>query len=107
MAPTTTTTTKSSHKSSHKSDLHLSANFANPSSSKSKPKSFLPSTIDYDHEVFLQLTAGAGESVKTANQERARRRKSRALDPAISDPQGEPGAIDFEWAEYQGKERVR
>ncbi|PLB50355.1 hypothetical protein P170DRAFT_142353 [Aspergillus steynii IBT 23096] len=97
MASTSTTTTTTSHKH----DLLVSANFATTTSIPSKP------TIDYDHEIYLQLTAEAGRPAKTANQvyleERARQKSTRALDPAISDPQGEPGAIDFECAEKQGE----
>jgi hypothetical protein len=39
----------------------------------------------------------------TLLQERARRRTTRALDPAILDPQGDPSPIDFECAEVQSK----
>ncbi|KAH8434898.1 uncharacterized protein LDX57_012529 [Aspergillus melleus] len=100
MASTTTTT--------QKQDLLVSANFATSTTTSSssynhytQPKS----TIDYDHEIYLQLTAEDGRPAKTANQvyreERARQKSTRALDPAISDPQGEPGAIDFECVEMQ------
>ncbi|KAF9892000.1 hypothetical protein FE257_002964 [Aspergillus nanangensis] len=94
-----------SHPDTAHAHLHLSANFANNPKSKS--------TIGYDHEAYLQLTAGRDETVeKTPNQiyqeERARRRTTRALDPAILDPQGDPSPVDFECAESEGlKDRVR
>lgn len=41
-------------------------------------------------------------------QERALRRTTRALDPAILDPQGDPSPVDLECAEREGaKERLR
>ncbi|PLB40061.1 uncharacterized protein BDW47DRAFT_102178 [Aspergillus candidus] len=100
---TTTTTTKDTNTT-------LSANFAHPAKSSSSPslpsqpqqqQPHPPTTIDYDHETYLQLVA---DGHKTPNQvyreERARHRTSRSLDPAIiSDPRGEPSSIDFEWAE--------
>ncbi|KAE8383541.1 hypothetical protein BDV26DRAFT_287381 [Aspergillus bertholletiae] len=81
--------------------LDLSANFANNRKG----------AVGYDHEVYLQLTAGSNAE-KTPNQvyreERVRQRTTRALDPAILDPQGEPGPVDFECAEHEGvKERLR
>ncbi|KAK1142541.1 hypothetical protein N8T08_007516 [Aspergillus melleus] len=99
MASTTTTT--------QKQDLLVSANFATSTSTTSTSYNYTnpKSTIDYDHEIYLQLTAEDGRPAKTANQvyreERARQKSTRALDPAISDPQGEPGAIDFECVEMQ------
>ncbi|KAL4896767.1 hypothetical protein BDV59DRAFT_199117 [Aspergillus ambiguus] len=115
---TATTTTKNPSTASSSGDrttstttthLHLSANFAHNPQSKSPH----PSTIGYDHEVYLQLLAGReGAAQKTPNQiyreERARRRTTRALDPAILDPQGDPSPVDFECAENQGwKEKWR
>ncbi|PKY07472.1 hypothetical protein P168DRAFT_324879 [Aspergillus campestris IBT 28561] len=111
--PTTATTITShpKHNTTTNKDTDtsttLSANFAHPAKSPSPPPPSQPqqqpppTTIDYDHETYLQLVA---DGHKTPNQvyreERARHRTSRSLDPAIiSDPRGEPSSIDFEWAE--------
>ncbi|KAF7592195.1 hypothetical protein BBP40_000536 [Aspergillus hancockii] len=105
---TTATTTTSTPNTRPKQKIHLgetpldlSANFAN---NRKVP-------VGYDHEVYLQLTAGK-DAEKTPNQvyreERVRQRTTRALDRAILDPQGEPGPVDFECAEHEGvKERLR
>ncbi|KAB8236218.1 uncharacterized protein BDW43DRAFT_308484 [Aspergillus alliaceus] len=104
---TTTTTTPAKkpktkpQTSQPETPLDLSANFAN---NRKVP-------VGYDHEVYLQLTAGRNAE-KTQNQvyreERVRQWTTRALDPAILDPQGEPGPVDFECAEHEGvKERLR
>ncbi|RAQ50459.1 hypothetical protein AFGD_002881 [Aspergillus flavus] len=96
---TTKTTTPPAKKSKNlpaESALDLSANFANNRKG----------AVGYDHEVYLQLTAGRNAE-KTPNQV-YRERTTRALDPAILDPQGEPGPVDFECAEHEGvKERLR
>ncbi|EAW10721.1 uncharacterized protein ACLA_051930 [Aspergillus clavatus NRRL 1] len=81
--------------------LQLSANFAGAHSKS-------PNAVGYDHETYFQLTTAGGRSTeKTPNQvyreERVRRRTTRALDRAISDPQGDPSPIDFECAEFQAK----
>lgn len=55
MASTSTTTTTSSPNPNL-----VSANFATPLNPKP--------TIDYDHEIYLQLTASADRPAKTANQ---------------------------------------
>ncbi|KAK2785140.1 hypothetical protein FQN52_008626 [Onygenales sp. PD_12] len=62
--------------------------------------------MQYEHEIYLQLTAGDdGIPEKTANQlhleERSRHLTTRAHDPAVSDPQNSPSSIDFECAEIQ------
>ncbi|KAI9039961.1 uncharacterized protein KD926_008947 [Aspergillus affinis] len=109
MASTTTTTTTTTQKQ----DLLVSANFATSTTSSLSYNHYThsKSTIDYDHEIYLQLTAEDGRPAKTANQlyleERARQKSTRALDPAISDPQGEPGAIDFECVEMQTRTRTQ
>ncbi|KAL2005629.1 hypothetical protein VTN00DRAFT_10122 [Thermoascus crustaceus] len=94
--PTATTTTESM-------DTELCPNFAQPKSSSSNRLS-----IGYDHEVYLQLTAGEKAAEKTPNQiymeERARRLTLRAQDPAVSGPQAGPSSIDFECAENQLKQ---
>lgn len=76
----------------------LSPNFAQPKSSSSNRLS-----IGFDHEVYLELTAGDKAAEKTVNQiyleERARRLQLRAQDPAVSGPQPGPSPIDFECAE--------
>ncbi|KAB8079191.1 hypothetical protein BDV29DRAFT_152053 [Aspergillus leporis] len=101
-ATATTTKPTSNHpKIQPETPLDLSANFAN---NRKFP-------VGYDHEVYLQLTAGK-DAEKTPNQvyreERVRQRTTRALDRAILDPQGEPGPVDFECAEHEGvKERLR
>ncbi|EAW24852.1 uncharacterized protein NFIA_103400 [Aspergillus fischeri NRRL 181] len=103
---TSTSTSKSSTTvtASAPPTLHLSANFAG---AHSKPHAGNPSAVGYDHEIYLQLTAGEKAKEKTPNQvyreERARRRTTRALDLAILEPQGDPSPIDFECAEVQSK----
>ncbi|GIK03082.1 hypothetical protein Aspvir_007151 [Aspergillus viridinutans] len=107
---TSTSTSTATSKSSTtvtaptQSALHLSANFAG---AHSKFHAGNPNAVGYDHEIYLQLTAGEKAKEKTPNQvyreERARRRTTRALDPAILDPQGDPSPIDFECAEVQSK----
>jgi len=67
--------------------------------------------IQYEHEIYLQLTAPENEGVeKTANQryleERERRLHSRANDPAVSGPQSTPSPTDFECAETENLRRV-
>ncbi|OJJ49298.1 hypothetical protein ASPZODRAFT_14020 [Penicilliopsis zonata CBS 506.65] len=56
-------------------------------------------SIGYDHEAYLELTDGKGEA-KTPSQvyaeERNERLKSRAEDPAVFSPKGDPGPTDFE-----------
>ncbi|KAL2820236.1 hypothetical protein BDW59DRAFT_117918 [Aspergillus cavernicola] len=95
--------------------LGLKANFAYD------PKG--PFTVNYDQEVYLQLMAGdegssgagagagpgmkAGSGMKkckTPTQIYREKWVRRALNPAISDPRGDPSPIDFECAENQ---RVR
>ncbi|ODM22757.1 hypothetical protein SI65_00346 [Aspergillus cristatus] len=99
-SPAATTKSKPQSKSKSKKEDNeppLSANFARSSSSM----------IGYDHEVYLQLIAGGKSSTKTANQvyreERTRHLTTRALDPAILEPRGDPSSVDFECAEYQRK----
>lgn len=117
-SPAVTTKSKPQTKSKSKKEDNeppLSANFARSSSSM----------IGYDHEVYLQLIAGGKSSTKTANQvyrevcvlflydgmrkwrligqERTRYLTTRALDPAILEPRGDPSSVDFECAEYQRK----
>ncbi|EAL89499.1 hypothetical protein KXW98_003979 [Aspergillus fumigatus] len=86
------------------STLQLSANFAG---AHTKSHAGNSNAVGYDHETYLQLTAGEKAKEKTPNQvyreERARRRTTRALDPAILEPQGDPSPIDFECAEVQSK----
>ncbi|KAI9375982.1 hypothetical protein BJX61DRAFT_539298 [Aspergillus egyptiacus] len=85
----------------------LSANFADPKA---------PFAVNYDQEVYLQLMAGeeeAGTPAGTATKKNKSKTPTqiyreewvrRALDPAISDPRGDPSPIDLECAENQ---RVR
>ncbi|KAL1997746.1 hypothetical protein VTN02DRAFT_901 [Thermoascus thermophilus] len=86
-------------------DTELRPNFAQPESSSSSSSSSTRLSIGYDHEVYLQLTAGENAAEKTPNQiymeERARRLTLRAQDPAVSGPQAGPGPIDFECAQNQ------
>ncbi|KAF7116679.1 hypothetical protein CNMCM5793_005171 [Aspergillus hiratsukae] len=111
MASTSTSTSTPTSKSSTTatataSTLHLSANFAG-SHAHSKAQAGNPNAVGYDHEIYLQLTAGEKAKEKTPNQvyreERARRRTTRALDRAILEPQGDPSPVDFECAEVQSK----
>ncbi|KAL6236231.1 hypothetical protein BDW75DRAFT_117004 [Aspergillus navahoensis] len=97
----------------------LGANFAHD------PKA--PFTVNYDQEVYLQFMAGeesAGTGTPDANKNKKKNKTlnqiyrerrgvclpylkewvRRALNPAISDPRGDPSPIDFECAESQ---RVR
>ncbi|KAL4973697.1 hypothetical protein BDW66DRAFT_153560 [Aspergillus desertorum] len=87
----------------------LGANFAHD------PKA--PFTVNYDQEVYLQLMAGeegAGPGAPDTNKNKTKNKTlnqiyreewvRRALNPAISDPRGDPSPIDFECAESQ---RVR
>ncbi|RJE23663.1 hypothetical protein PHISCL_03999 [Aspergillus sclerotialis] len=113
MAPTSNTTTSTSTDSKASSSdtsttIHLSSNFAAKGHISSPTENH--GSIGYDHEIYLQLMAGDSQTAeKTPNQiyreERARHRKSRSLDPAISDPQGDPGPIDFECAEISQLKR--
>ncbi|RHZ74728.1 hypothetical protein CDV55_109105 [Aspergillus turcosus] len=112
MASTSTSMSTSTSKSSATattstpSTLHLSANFAG-AHAHSKAQAGNPNAVGYDHEIYLQLTAGEKAKEKTPNQvyreERARRRTTRALDRAILEPQGDPSPVDFECAEFQSK----
>ncbi|KAE8351938.1 hypothetical protein BDV28DRAFT_10575 [Aspergillus coremiiformis] len=100
-SPVKKSKSKTKAKNTPPETLDLSANFANNRKM----------AVGYDHEVYLQLTTGRNAE-KTPNQlyleERFRQRTTRALDPAILDPQGEPGPVDFECAEHEGvKERFR
>ncbi|KAL4989155.1 hypothetical protein BDW68DRAFT_176276 [Aspergillus falconensis] len=87
----------------------LGANFAHD------PKA--PFTVNYDQEVYLQFMAGEesdGTGTPDANKNKNKNKTlnqiyreewvRRALNPAISDPRGDPSPIDFECAESQ---RVR
>ncbi|KAK2768580.1 hypothetical protein FQN54_000436 [Arachnomyces sp. PD_36] len=93
---------------------------ANPSisgvnhTSSQQPKKTPPATahrhrisLEDDHEIYLQLMAGENKEAveKTANQlqleERARLLDRRARDPAVTDPEGAPGPVDFECAEWR------
>ncbi|KKK23631.1 hypothetical protein ARAM_005625 [Aspergillus rambellii] len=77
--------------------LYLSANFAH------NPKA--PFAVNYDQEVYLQLTAGEDtKKNKTPPQLYREEWVRRALNPAVSDPRGDPSPLDFECAENQ---RVR
>ncbi|KAL4910589.1 hypothetical protein BDW74DRAFT_172062 [Aspergillus multicolor] len=88
----------------------LGANFAHD------PKA--PFTVNYDQEIYLQFmaaeegtdTTGTGTGPPDLN--KAKKNKTpkqiyreewvrRALNPAISDPRGEPSPSDFEYAESQ------
>ncbi|KAL4865711.1 hypothetical protein BDV12DRAFT_199897 [Aspergillus spectabilis] len=111
---TNTTITKDKNQTQPQNQYSLSANFAHD------PKAPAPYTINYDQEVYLQLITGDGEagdpsSPKTKPAEKKNKNKTptqiyreewvrRALNPAISDPRGDPSPIDFECAESQ---RVR
>jgi len=97
---------------SQQDSVHLWPNFAPmrhtlPSSQSARWR--IP--IQYEHEIYLQLTAPENEGVeKTANQlyleERERRLHSRANDPAVSGPQSTPSPTDFECAETENLRRV-
>ncbi|KAL2808352.1 hypothetical protein BJX63DRAFT_38033 [Aspergillus granulosus] len=87
----------------------LSANFAHD------PK--VPFAVNYDQEIYLQLMAGTegregegGETKKRLNKTPTQIYREewvrRALNPAISDPRGDPSPNDFECAESQ-RERDR
>jgi hypothetical protein len=75
MASTSTSTSTSTSKSSttatatasKSSPLNLSANFAG-AHSHSKVQAGNPNAVDYDHEIYLQLTAGEKAKEKTPNQ---------------------------------------
>ncbi|OAX84646.1 hypothetical protein ACJ72_00981 [Emergomyces africanus] len=92
--------------------LYFSPNFAHyePPSTKPKANTWQRVPMQYEHEIYLQLTTGDGGTVeKTANQryleERRRRLESRSQDPAVSGPlQNCPSPTDFECAEM---ERIR
>ncbi|RDW94206.1 uncharacterized protein DSM5745_01528 [Aspergillus mulundensis] len=92
----------------------LGANFAHD------PKA--PFTVNYDQEVYLQFmageegtgTTGTGTGTGTGTPDISKKNKNktpkqiyreewvrRALNPAISDPRGEPSPSDFEYAESQ------
>lgn len=47
--------------------------------------------------------SGSRNMVNILSQERTRRLTTRALDPAILDPRGDPSSVDFECAEIQRK----
>ncbi|PGH07401.1 hypothetical protein AJ79_06303 [Helicocarpus griseus UAMH5409] len=89
--------------------LYLSPNFAyaEPASTAPKGRKWQQIPMQYDHEIYLQLTKGVdGVAEKTANQlyleERQRRLQMRSQDPALYDPQQDsPSPIDFECAELQ------
>ncbi|OJD19886.1 hypothetical protein ACJ73_08611 [Blastomyces percursus] len=91
---------------------YFSPNFAHhePSSTSPKAHKWQRVPVQYEHEMYLHLTAGDdGIIEKTANQlyleERRRRLHSRSQDPAVSGPQQDcPSPIDFECAEM---ERIR
>ncbi|CEN59779.1 hypothetical protein ASPCAL02223 [Aspergillus calidoustus] len=111
-ASTSNTTSETQHQHRDPPSLYqgLSANFAHD------PKT--PFTVNYDQEVYLQLMAGedgarAGEGAdakrklsKTPTQIYREEWVRRALNPAISDPRGDPSPNDFECAESQ-RERDR
>ncbi|KAL4781453.1 hypothetical protein BJX76DRAFT_16590 [Aspergillus varians] len=109
----TSTSTGQSQSQSGPQTLYpgLGANFAH------HPKA--PFTVNYDQEVYIQLMAGeegtgrtgtgrgdgsgAGTKKKNKTPTQIYREEwvRRALNPAISDPRGEPSSIDFECAENQ------
>ncbi|KLJ08155.1 hypothetical protein EMPG_16393 [Blastomyces silverae] len=92
--------------------LYFSPNFAHYLALSTSPKAHKWQRVpmQYEHEMYLRLTAGDdGIIEKTANQlyleERQRRLHSRSQDPAVSGPQENcPSPIDFECAEM---ERIR
>ncbi|EDN10557.1 hypothetical protein I7I51_01395 [Histoplasma capsulatum] len=92
--------------------LYFSPNFAQYEGPSMSPKAhkWQQVPMQYEHEMYLQLTAGNdGVAEKTASQlyleERRRRLHSQSQDPAISGPQQNcPSPIDFEAAEI---ERIR
>ncbi|PYH46737.1 uncharacterized protein BP01DRAFT_381168 [Aspergillus saccharolyticus JOP 1030-1] len=88
---------------------HLSANFNRNH------------TVDYDHEVYLELITNKSANPNSSDKDHAtvsktpnqiyrenlvRRQTTRALDLAVLDPVGhqDPSPVDLEWAE---RERVR
>ncbi|EEH20797.2 hypothetical protein PABG_03028 [Paracoccidioides brasiliensis Pb03] len=89
--------------------VSFSPNFAyyEPRSASAKCHEWKRVPMQYDHEIYLQLTAGEDGTIeKTANQvyleERERLLQSRSQDPAVYDPQQDaPSPIDFECAERQ------
>ncbi|EEH36607.1 hypothetical protein PAAG_07025 [Paracoccidioides lutzii Pb01] len=89
--------------------ISFSPNFAyyEPRSASAKCHEWKRVPMQYDHEIYLQLTAGEDGTIeKTANQvyleERERLLQSRSQDPAVYDPQQDaPSPIDFECAERQ------
>ncbi|KAL2848567.1 hypothetical protein BJY01DRAFT_246291 [Aspergillus pseudoustus] len=105
-----TSETQNQHRNPPSLYQGLSANFAHD------PK--IPFAVNYDQEVYLQLMAGedgakAGEGGdtrkklnKTPTQIYREEWVRRALNPAISDPRGDPSPNDFECAESQ-RERDR
>ncbi|OJJ05624.1 hypothetical protein ASPVEDRAFT_862034 [Aspergillus versicolor CBS 583.65] len=86
-------TTTQPHSSPQPAYPGLGPNFAHD------PKA--PFTVSYDQDVYLQLMAGEEDAVKTPTQIYREKWVRRALNPAISDPRGEPSSIDFECAETQ------
>ncbi|CBF75833.1 predicted protein [Aspergillus nidulans FGSC A4] len=110
-ADSTTTsaqTKKQTQSNSQSSSLYpgLGANFAHD------PKA--PFSVNYDQEVYFQFMAGEEgtdtgspdanknkNKNKTLNQIYREEWVRRALNPAISDPRGDPSPIDFECAESQ------
>ncbi|KAL4913365.1 hypothetical protein BDW62DRAFT_166028 [Aspergillus aurantiobrunneus] len=112
-------TTNAQHQSGPQSLFPgLGANFAHDAKA--------PFTVSYDQEVYLQLMAdeegaeraGSGTGTESGTGAGTKKNKTptqiyrekwvrRALNPAISDPRGEPSSIDFECAESQRvRERV-
>ncbi|KKZ62877.1 hypothetical protein EMCG_02722 [[Emmonsia] crescens] len=89
--------------------LYFSPNFAHYEPPSTSPKAYKWQRVpmQYEHEMYLQLTTGDdGIIEKTANQlyleERRRRLQSRSQDPAVSGPQQNcPSPIDFECAEIE------
>ncbi|OJD19642.1 hypothetical protein AJ78_00374 [Emergomyces pasteurianus Ep9510] len=92
--------------------LYFSPNFAHypPPSRKSKANTWQRVPMQYEHEIYLQLTTGHDGTIEiTANQrfleERRQRMDSRSQDLAVSGPlQNCPSPTDFECAEM---ERIR
>lgn len=92
--------------------VHFSPNFAQMGASvRSSQSTQWRIPIQYEHEIYLQLTAGGNkEAEMTANQlyleERQRRLHSRANDPAVAGPQSTPSPTDFECAATQNVRRA-
>ncbi|PGH09088.1 hypothetical protein GX51_00842 [Blastomyces parvus] len=92
----------------------FSPNFAHyePPSTSPKAHKWQRVPMQYEHEMYLQLTAGDDGTIeKTANQlyleEQRRRLHSRSQDPAVSGPEhNSPSPIDFECAEMARKRAV-